>query len=49
MKKIGINLVVAVFAFVVGLASASALNKFATEKVVVVVPSVQADAMGNVR
>ncbi|MBU3615867.1 hypothetical protein [Polynucleobacter sp. JS-Polo-80-F4] len=49
MGKISTNLIVAVFAFLIGLASASAFNKFNTDDQAHAMQSVHSDAMGNVR
>lgn len=49
MRKVGTNLVVAIFAFVVGVASASALNKITFVEQIGEVFDAQLDAMGNVK
>lgn len=49
MRKLGTNLVVAIFAFVVGVASASALNKITFVEQIGEVFDAQLDAMGNVK
>ena len=49
MGKFGTNLIVAVCAFLMGLASAMALNKYKAEERAHVVQSIHSDAMGNVR
>ena len=49
MEKISTNLIVAVCAFLMGLASAMAFNKFNTEEQTHGVQSIHSDAMGNVR
>lgn len=49
MSKLSTNLIVAVFAFLIGLASASAFNKLNADDQAYVMPSVHLDAMGNVK
>jgi heme O synthase-like polyprenyltransferase len=49
VKKISVILVVAVSAFLMGLASASALNRFIAEEQAHLMQSTQLDPMGNVR
>ncbi|WP_162784983.1 hypothetical protein [Polynucleobacter necessarius] len=49
MSKLSTNVIVAVSAFLIGFASASAFNKFNADEQIHAVPSAHSDAMGNVR
>ena len=49
MSKLGINLIVAVFAFAFGIASALAFNKLNADESIQISPSIHSDAMGNIR
>lgn len=49
MSKLGTNLIVAVFAFIFGVASASTFNKFNLEEQANAVVSTHLDAMGNIK
>jgi hypothetical protein len=49
VNKFSVNLIIAVSAFLIGLASASALNRFDVEEQAHLMQSAQSDPMGNVR